>query len=367
MKIGILVPTIGNFGQKGFYNAMEIGLAKEFAKRGHSVVVYKCVAKDKRHETEQLQENLIVNYISAKKLGSNALLDTKYLDKSLHALMCFSDIQMCVPSVYKWAISNHVVFIPYIGIIESKAKSKWVRYITNVLAKRINSIYGNVGALTQNTRLKNKLLRKGYKNIDYAPVGLDLDLVNPNFETVDSLALKEKYGIEKEDKVYLLIGRLTEQRDPLDCIPTFEALHQADEHAKLLAIGKGNLKEAFFERIEAHQLTAHVKYIEQVPNDKMWEIYHLGHALLSFSRMEIVGMSIMESMYYKTPVYALHAPGPDDILVHEESGFLFDTPQEMTSYILTHSVTPSIIENARKRIFDKFTWKTAADMMLERM
>ena len=29
MRIGLLITSIGNFGQKGFYNAQEIGLAKE--------------------------------------------------------------------------------------------------------------------------------------------------------------------------------------------------------------------------------------------------------------------------------------------------------------------------------------------------
>ena len=43
MRIGLLITSIGNFGQKGFYNAQEIGLAKELDKLFDEVIVYKAV------------------------------------------------------------------------------------------------------------------------------------------------------------------------------------------------------------------------------------------------------------------------------------------------------------------------------------
>ena len=39
MKVGILITSISNFGQKGFYNAQEIGLAKAMAKSCEAVEV----------------------------------------------------------------------------------------------------------------------------------------------------------------------------------------------------------------------------------------------------------------------------------------------------------------------------------------
>ena len=38
MCIGLLITSIGNFGQKGFYNAQEIGLAKELDKLFDEVI-----------------------------------------------------------------------------------------------------------------------------------------------------------------------------------------------------------------------------------------------------------------------------------------------------------------------------------------
>ena len=46
MRIGLLITSIGNFGQKGFYNAQEIGLAKELDKLFDEVIVYKAIPED---------------------------------------------------------------------------------------------------------------------------------------------------------------------------------------------------------------------------------------------------------------------------------------------------------------------------------
>lgn len=40
MKIGILASMINNFGEKGFYNSQEIGLAKMLSSKGNEVMLY---------------------------------------------------------------------------------------------------------------------------------------------------------------------------------------------------------------------------------------------------------------------------------------------------------------------------------------
>ena len=44
MRIGLLMTSIGVFGQKGFYNSQEIGLAKAMDTLFDEVKVYKLVA-----------------------------------------------------------------------------------------------------------------------------------------------------------------------------------------------------------------------------------------------------------------------------------------------------------------------------------
>ena len=53
MRVGLLITSIGNFGQKGFYNTQEIGLAKELNKTVDEVVVYKLVPTDQKARNEK--------------------------------------------------------------------------------------------------------------------------------------------------------------------------------------------------------------------------------------------------------------------------------------------------------------------------
>ena len=46
MKVNILVPFLNNFGEKGFYQSQELGLAYAFFNAGIDVTVYKCVKNE---------------------------------------------------------------------------------------------------------------------------------------------------------------------------------------------------------------------------------------------------------------------------------------------------------------------------------
>ena len=64
MKIGIMVLSVGNFGNKGFYNLQEIGLARTLAKYCKKVSVYKLVATSESQRTEQIDDatNAFITY-----------------------------------------------------------------------------------------------------------------------------------------------------------------------------------------------------------------------------------------------------------------------------------------------------------------
>ena len=103
MKIGLLITSIGNFGQKGFYNAQEIGLAKALDKYFVAVYIYKLVPESMSRSDEKIEnaKNVILHSIPSKSFGINGLLDMSVLDTTLDVLIYFSDTQVSVPKVCK--------------------------------------------------------------------------------------------------------------------------------------------------------------------------------------------------------------------------------------------------------------------------
>ena len=354
MKIGILVLFVNSFGKKGLYNSQEIGIAKELHRRGHNVVIYKCVGSDNSYSEETIKEYIKYVLIPVKTIGNNAVSNFDFLDQELDALLCFSDIQLYTKKVYKWAKRNDVVFIPYVGITHSTSPSFVKRTLINFAANTAINVYKKSGVFVKTNAVKNELLSRGVTNIVVAPVGLDFDLLNSDYDNYNGNLFDELNLLSKK-KYILMVGRIANDRNPLDVVSVFKVLHKNDPDYRLIIIGKGPMKEELKKELTQCDLMENVIWIEQVQNSEMWKYYRVSNALVSFSRTEIFGMSILEAMYYELPVYVIRAPGPNDIIVDNESGFLFSTPEDMAISILNNS-KDGIGVKEHQRVVSEFSW-----------
>ncbi len=363
MKIGILVLSVGLAGRCHQYNAQEVGLGRMLGHMGQKVIVYKCVPRRIPFEEEILDKNLIIRYQPVASVGNNALTNVGWLDTNLDILVCFSDIQLSFAKVYQWCRQNHIRLLPYVGIAKSTSPSTLIRWLVSINARQVYRIYARTGVLAKTNAVRHALQKQGVENCRVAPVGLDLNLVRDDFEETPVESVRKKYGIPRGDKLLLMVGKLEEYRNPLDCVYILEKLYQRNKNYRLLVVGKGRLKEKLFHAFREKRLDERVQYIEQVPNTQMWELYRMSDALVSFSRTEIFGMAILESMYYKTPVFAISAPGPNDIIQNGTSGFLLSSPGEMVDAVLKWDVE-HIGENAHNRVLSDFSWKTTSEMIM---
>ena len=125
MKLGIFVPSIGNYGNSKFYNTQEVGLAKELCKLFDEITIYRLIDIKNKYSEETLlnYENVKIILIPSRKIGSNGIINVSYIDNDIDAMICFSDLQIFVPRLYKWCKKNKIKFIPYVGTIESTSKS----------------------------------------------------------------------------------------------------------------------------------------------------------------------------------------------------------------------------------------------------
>lgn len=360
MRLGILVPSIGNFGKKGFYNAQETGLAKSIEKYFEEVLVYRMMPLDTEYVKEKIEgcSHSTMHFVPTRQFGSNGMVDTKLLDTGLDALILFSDIQIAVPGIWRWAKKHKIAVYPYIGVVESHSSHFLIQQMMRLLFARNLRVYKKCTCLVKTPEVGEKLREKGVKDTILAPVGLDLDLMKKDYQEYDRTELKEKYGFRKNHKVLLFIGRMTEEKQPLEMIEMFSDIVKRDADYRLLMIGNGNLDDAVDKLIREKELTGFVKRISKVTNCDIWEVYYLSHAFVNLNRQEIFGMAILEAMYYGCKVVAWHAPGPDLILENGSSGYLVQNIEEAVETIMNSKQTG---EEAKKRVEECFTWKSVAE------
>lgn len=358
MRIGLLITGVSNFGQKGFYNAQEIGLAKALDVFFSEVIVYRAVPKYSV-ETESVVDgckNTILRQIPVGAQGINGKWDCSIMDKTLDALIYFSDTQLAVASVYKWCANNNIKMYPYIGVVESHSTSKVKKLIVNGLFVRNISVYKKCTCFVKTSSVQKKLDNKGVKETVVAPVGLDLTLLNHNYEEVSIKSLKNKYSYLENEKVILFIGRMTKEKQPLHMIDIFKRIYEQNSSYKLLMVGKGELLEVVKHAAEGYP----IRFLEQIVNKDIWELYRLADAFVNLNQQEIFGMSILEAMYYGCKVVAWRAPGPDMIIHNGIDGWLVDSDEEVIKKIYD---SRCVGEGARKSIIYNHTWTQTAKLI----
>ena len=242
MKIGILITSISNFGQKGFYNAQEIGLAKSMAKICETVEVYKLVPIAQEKKTEKICENAVLYLIPSKNSGINGAMNVDELNQSLAALIHFSDTQFSVSKVYHWCKKNSVQYVPYIGVVESHSTSRLKQVITNLLFEKNLAAYRKCYCCVKTPTVQKLLSGMGVKNTIVTPVGLDLDLLHKDYKDTPILELKNKYGYCEADKVLLFIGRMIDEKQPVRMIDILAKIREKDTSYKLLMVGTGSFR-----------------------------------------------------------------------------------------------------------------------------
>ncbi|WP_111931113.1 glycosyltransferase family 4 protein [Clostridium tertium] len=363
MKVGILTTNISNFGEKGLYNSQEIGMAKALYKMGIKVVIYKLISnKDNVSvRSEKINEGIIIYYIPTKSIGSHGLSDLNVLDKNLDKLIYFSDIQLMLKKVIKWCKNTNTEFVAYVGVIHSNSHKKILRFITNIIAKRNIKLYRNCYVLAKTTYVMNKLKELKVDSAKLLPVGLDEELLNRNYLSIDKSILRKKYNLSNQDKVILFIGRLDEEKKPLESINIVNSLN---ENFKLIIVGKGSLKERLMFKINELKLQDRVIYIESIPNKDIWELYHLSDYFINLNRNEIFGMAILEAMYYGCLTIAIEAPGPNYIIKNGVTGLIVNKESDIRRLLENYDYDfDKISKNSNNYITNYFMWNDVKEII----
>lgn len=364
MRLCIIVLSVGDFGKKGYYNLQEVGLAKEFDKICEEVMIYKLVSKKQIHKTELIDGtgHATITYVPSNAIGTNGIPDISILDNSVDACICFSDTQLMFYKIYKWAIKNNIKLYPYIGVTESHSSNRIKEVIIDSLFKINIKLYRRCTCFVKTPSVQMTLEKNGVVNVAVIPVGLDLSLTKNEFDKCDVIELRKKYGFGRENKILLFIGRMVEEKKPLDMIDLFCTLAITNDNYRLIMVGTGEQKNDVEKKIEVLGLADKVKIIDRIANSDIWEMYCIADCFVNLNSQEIFGMAIMEAMYYGCQVVAVEAPGPELIIENGISGYLVKNESEMIEAIEKGTIEKV---NSRNRIVQNFTWKSSAEKIMD--
>jgi len=192
------------------------------------------------------------------------------------------------------------------------------------------------------------------------PNGVDLG-------EVDGVAVepgaRERYALPWE-KIICFAGRHVHDKGVDILVLAARRVLEQRSSAKFVVAGDGPARFTYMEMAARLGLGAKIQFIGRVPDEELFRLFKLSHAVVVPSRYEPFGIVALEAMAAGKPVIASSVGGLSEIVVHGETGLLVppEDPEALAGavvWLLDHeeeAVRMGI--NGRRRVEQLYRWDT---------
>lgn len=226
----------------------------------------------------------------------------------------------------------------------SKSKKIIFAFIEKILALKTNIII-NISKSEYNAALQWKIAKKNKMQI--VENGIDFNYFK-DYEKYRKI-IRKKYDIKDDEIVIGVVGRISEQKDPMTTIKAFEILNKESNNFRLMFIGSGELENNVMDFAKKNNIEDKVIITNWVKSVKEY-ISSVDIAILP-SKWEGFGLAILEYMACDKPIVATNVGGISDIIKNNLNGYLVkpEDYQELSNKILelisNKELTKKMIEN----------------------
>lgn len=196
------------------------------------------------------------------------------------------------------------------------------------------------------------------------PTGID---PAPYRQPVDRSHLKTSLGIPMSSPVIGSVGRLSEQKSPLDFVRLAEAVHRSRHDAHFVWVGDGPLESEVRKLSASLNLDSVIHWLGQ--RNDVPQLLHIFDCFVLTSRWEGFPLVILEAMAAGVPVIATDILGTREAIQHEINGWLAPVgdPESMARFVLDLLADPVKADKfrsaSRARIDTEFTRERMLSMI----
>ncbi len=171
--------------------------------------------------------------------------------------------------------------------------------------------------------------------------------------------LRRRFGFRDRDFVLGIVGKISEPKGQREVISAVEILRRSFPEVKLLVVGAVGDEKYYGEllrnlpRDSSDRSVVFTGYRRDVR-----ELMQAMDLLAAASRFDSFGRSIIEAMAVGTPVLALRAGGAEEIILHDENGFLSENREPET---LSRDIAGIMKQPERLRRFAAAGFRTVKD------
>jgi len=174
--------------------------------------------------------------------------------------------------------------------------------------------------------------------------------------------IREKWGIQKDENVFLIVGSIKPLKNPKTIISAAKYLGDKflkTHKIKFVFAGDGILLDQIKRDVDDLELQKHFNFLGNISREFMPEIYAFSDAYIISSDFEGTPISLLEAMFNKLPIVAADSPGINDIIKNNYNGLLFERKNgtDLANAIKKSLIKNSLfIENSSKLLESKYNY-----------
>ena len=201
--------------------------------------------------------------------------------------------------------------------------------------------------------------RIGWRGVTHVPLGVDLDMFNPQLRDEQFRSELLGPGI---DTLVVLCSRLSKEKRPMDAFDTLSALRRRGVRARLVVMGTGPLDAKLRKLARRLPVTmlGHCSERAQVAR-----VLAAADVVLSPGPIETFGLAALESLASGTPVVACQSSAVGEVIAGGGGIVSPPCPEHYADSVLAVLAEPESVRRAaaRKRA-EEFPWSRTVDALL---
>ena len=184
--------------------------------------------------------------------------------------------------------------------------------------------------------------------------------------TGDRSTIRQKYKIEQDAFVFLIVGSikgLKNPQAPIQAAHILGATYLKDKNIHFLFAGDGVMRTEIETLIQEFELADSVTLLGNVSRDDLSSIYSIADAYIMSSDFEGTPISMLEAMYNSLLILGSNVSGINSVLEHDSNGFLFEKNNynQLADYIkklveLDEKRKQSLKNRARNYLLENFNY-----------
>jgi len=251
----------------------------------------------------------------------------------------------------------------YVNIFNSKT----IERLAKKTVMKLSRLYGShcMAIISPSDKTKEMLLRYQIETpIHVIPTGLNLDRFKKRYSDDDKKNFRVKIGGNENDYIITYVGRIAKEKSIDIVLFGMKELVEINSNVKFLIVGAGPELDELQEQTEKLKLNNHVIFFGKVANQLISEIYGLSDMFVSASQTETQGLTFIEALASRLPVFARPDEVLEELVFEQETGFYFSDSKEfavkVNMYTKLSSEEKAIIEVKTRNVVEKFDRLTFA-------